>query len=240
MPFRVICRPVNHWIERLQAPDFPSPIFPRNFSGMARDLALDERIRLAVKPTGVASLTYVRNNHTFKLGSEWHIDGFINQNYFQTYGAYNFSNQQTTLPSTQGQSLGGGSIGHGYASFLLGGPSTATIANPQDPEYRRSAWALFIQDSWKVTRKLTLDYGLRWDYQTAMREIWDRTSGFDPSRPNPSAGGLLGATVYEGFDLAAIAPLQNVSLRDRPARGAAYQIDLEDGFRASIGSHTVN
>jgi hypothetical protein len=222
------------------APGFPriTGLSQGNFGGMALGIGpTNAQHYYAVKPTGVASVTYVRNNHTLKLGSEWHIDGFINQNYGNTYGAYAFSNQQTTLPSTQGQSLGGGSIGHGYASFLLGGPNTATIANPQDPNYRRSAWALFIQDSWKVTRKLTLDYGLRWDYQTAMREIWDRTSGFDPSRPNPSTGGLLGATVYEGFGPGRC----NCTLANTypyaigPRIGAAYQINSKTVFRAGIG-----
>lgn len=221
------------------------PGFPRitglsqgNFGGMSLGIGPTNANRYyAIKPTGVASVSWVRGNHTYKLGADWRIDAFINRNYLNTYGAYAFSNQQTTLPSTQGQALGGGSIGHGYASFLLGGPNTATIANPQDPQYRRSAWALFIQDSWKVTRNLTLDYGLRWDYQTAMREIWDRTSAFAPTIANPSAGGLLGATVYEGYGPGRC----NCLLADTypysigPRLGAAYQINSKTVLRGGIG-----
>ncbi|MEP6961488.1 MAG: TonB-dependent receptor, partial [Acidobacteriota bacterium] len=191
----------------------------------------------AVKPTAVSSVTWVRNNHTYKLGGEWKIDAFINRNGFQSYGAYAFSNQQTTLPSTQGQSLGGGIVGHGYASFLLGRPNQGTIANFQDPHYRKSSWGMFLQDTWKLTRKLTLDYGVRWDYQSAIREVWDRTSGFDPSRPNPSAGGRLGASVYEGFGpgrcncvLAKTYPYAV-----GPRAGAAYQIDSKTVLRGGVG-----
>ena len=72
------------------------------------------------KLTAVANATYVRNQHMFKFGGEfkqetWHD---INQTYSQ--GQLFFNARQTGLPSTQGQNLGGGSVGLGYASFLLG------------------------------------------------------------------------------------------------------------------------
>ena len=89
------------------------------------------------------------------------------------------------------------STGNAYASFLLGQVDTATVNTIQDPELRRTAWGLYIQDTWKVTHKLTLDYGLRWDRQTAPEEAFHRSSMFGPTIPNPTAGGLLGGTVYE-------------------------------------------
>jgi len=69
----------------------------------------------------------------------------------------------------------------------------------QDPQWRGYKAALYIQDDWKVSRKLTINYGLRWDIQTEGHEIWYRNSMFGPSIPNPTAGGLLGGIVYEGF-----------------------------------------
>ena len=58
--------------------------------------------------------------------------------------------------------------------------------------------ALFVQDTWKLTRKFTLDYGLRWDLQGPLGELWDRQSTFSPTTPNPNADGLLGAVIYAG------------------------------------------
>jgi outer membrane receptor protein involved in Fe transport len=55
-------------------------------------------------------------------------------------------------------------VGLPYASFLIGAVNTASISNPPDPQGRKPSLALFAQDNWKVTRKLTLDYGLRWDH----------------------------------------------------------------------------
>jgi hypothetical protein len=80
----------------------------------------------------------------------------------------------------------------------MGLVNSASISNPVDPQTRRPSWSLFAQDNWKITRKLTLDYGLRWDYQGYGDEIHHRVSEFSPTTPNPSAGGVLGATIYEG------------------------------------------
>ena len=54
--------------------------------------------------------------------------------------------------------------GFGYASFLLGDYSSITQTPQENHREGNQQWALFVQDSWKVTRKLTVDYGLRWDY----------------------------------------------------------------------------
>jgi hypothetical protein len=221
------------------------PGFPRitglsqgNFGGLSLGIGpTNANDYFALKPTAVSSLTWVRNNHTYKFGAEWGNDAFINRNALNTYGAYAFASQQTQDVAVQGVALQGGTVGHGYASFLLGGPNVATIANQQDPHYRKANWAMFAQDTWKVTRRLTLDYGLRWDYQTAMREQWDRFSGFDPERPNPSAGNRQGATSYEGYGpgrcncrFASTYPFAF-----GPRLGVAYQLDSKTVLRGGFG-----
>jgi hypothetical protein len=189
------------------------------------------------KPSGNASITWARGSHFFKAGSEWHRDIYSNRNRNNTYGSYGFSSQQTTLPSTQGQSLGGGSIGFPYASFLLGLASSASVSNASDPQYRKEAWSVFVQDTWRVSSKLTLDYGLRWDYIPAMHELYDRVSGFDPGIKNPAAGNLLGATAYEGWGPGRINGrfAQTYPYALGPRIGAAYRIDSKTVLRVGGG-----
>ncbi|HWE00735.1 MAG TPA: carboxypeptidase-like regulatory domain-containing protein, partial [Bryobacteraceae bacterium] len=114
------------------------------------------------KPTAVSALTWVKNNHTYKLGAEWRKDAHTDNNVRGSQGIFNFSNIETALPSTNGQNLSGGAVGFPYASFLLGLVDSASVETPQDPQFRKTSYALYLQDNFKVTRTLTLDYGLRW------------------------------------------------------------------------------
>jgi hypothetical protein len=186
------------------------------------------------KPTVISSATWVRGNHTYKAGMEWRKDIWTDVEQVGEAGIYTVSGAETGLPYLQSTSLGGGNIGFPYASFLLGAIDNASIRQPQDPQLRKAAWGLFVQDTWKVTRKLTLDYGVRWDYQTAAREMDNRLAMFGPSVPNPSAGGLLGGTVYESSG-------PGGSFTDTypyaigPRLGVAYQLDSKTVLRGGWG-----
>jgi hypothetical protein len=189
------------------------------------------------KLTAVASVTYVRGNHTYKAGAETKRESWTDRGRRGSQGVLNFGAAQTGLPSTQGMSLGGGNVGFPYASFLLGLVNDAYVNAPQDPQWRKNAWALYAQDTWKVTRRLTLDYGLRWDYPSQGHEIWSRASMFGPSIPNPSAGGLLGAMVYEGSGTGRCNCrfIGNYPYAIGPRVGAAFQLDHKTAVRAGIG-----
>jgi hypothetical protein len=151
------------------------------------------------KPTAVASATWIHGDHTFKAGGEWQQDIWTSETKSGTQGTYVFAANQTALPYLGTVTQGGGTIGFPYASFLLGAANTASVINFSDAQWRKHNMGFFVQDTWKVTRKLTLDYGIRWDYQTAFHEIYNRNSRFAPYTPNPSAGNLQGAVEYDGF-----------------------------------------
>lgn len=176
------------------------PGFPRVTGLVASDNLGPTNYQLYTqdKPTIVESFSWVRRSHTFKFGGEWRIDTFNNLANNGATGTYNFGAAQTGQPSTEGQNLGGGTIGYGYASFLLGLVNTASINNPTSVGFRRSSWAAFFHDSWKVTPKLTLELGLRYDVQNALHELHYRTTMFAPDIANPSAGNLKGAALFAG------------------------------------------
>jgi len=154
-------------------------------------------VNYADKPTVVLNATNVRGNHTYKIGLQWRKDPAINKNSIAA-PSFSFNGNETALPYLQTTNISGANIGLPYASFLLGLADSSSIPPTQDPDYTKISMAVYLQDTWKVTRKLTLDYGLRWDYQQAPEEVFARSSMFGPTIPNPTAGGLPGGTIFEG------------------------------------------
>ncbi len=142
------------------------------------------------KPTGVANLTWVHGKHTYKIGAE--VD--LIQEIVRTTSEVVFSagTGATSEPFTPASSFGSYSTGFGFASFLLGDYSGISQNAFTEPREGSQEWALFAQDSWKITRKLTVDYGLRWDYDTAERDSYGRLGQIDPTLANTNAGGRLG------------------------------------------------
>ncbi len=189
------------------------------------------------KPTAVVNVSVVSGNHTYKFGGDWRIDSLGSRNISGTAGNYNFDDTQSGLPSTQGQNLSGGNVGLPYASFLLGMANSASINNATDPQSRKPSLALFWQDNWKVTRKLTVDYGVRWDHQGYPAEIHGRTSFFSPDVVNPSAGGLLGGTAYEGDGPGRCncRAANTYNYAFGPRLGVAYQLTPKTVLRAGWG-----
>jgi Carboxypeptidase regulatory-like domain len=205
--------------------------------GMKDIGANDGAIGRGVLPTANASLTWVKNNHTFKAGAEMRLEGFIGIITTNSTGFFSFSGNQTGLPSTNGQNLGGGTVGFNYASFLLGSVNTLSITQPPNFRLAKQQWGFFLQDTWKVTRKLTLDYGLRYDYSGYFKEQYGRLLNFSAGVPNPSAGGRLGAVIFEGTgpNRCSCNFANNYPLALGPRIGVAYQINGKTVLRAGFG-----
>jgi hypothetical protein len=183
------------------------------------------------KPTANTSFTWVKTNHTYKFGAELRVEGYPTQAFNPSYGFYTFSTNQTSIP-TQGYVTSSITSGFAYASFLLGYFDNGNIAPVTTPRVGKSAWALFAQDSWKVTRKFTLDYGLRWDYQGYLNDSHGRVAGFSPTALNPAVGNLPGAMIFEtgGTKFASVYPYAF-----GPRLGAAYRITRKTVLRAGVG-----
>ncbi len=180
------------------------------------------------RPSSNANLTWIRGNHTYKAGAEVWFQAQITAP--PTGVGLTFAANATAVPASL--VTGAYSAGFPYASFLLGDISSATQYAPVDARMFKSQWALFIQDSWKVTRKLTIDYGLRWDYATAAQEEYGRSAnlGFVP---NPAAGGRIGAPIFEAT--CGCTFVSNYPYAIGPRLGIAYQINPKTVFRGGWG-----
>ncbi len=150
-----------------------------------------------------ADVTKVLAKHTLKGGGEWR-KMFLNFTQLgQPDGAYSFSGGFTQ------QVVGASSSttqGNGLASFLLGIPSGGSISHSFDTATSSAYAGLYLQDDWKVTRKLTLNMGVRYDVDIPRTERYNRLSYFDINAPSPIAGkvaaypNLTGAMRFVGKD----------------------------------------
>jgi len=187
---------------------------------------------LMQKPTAVAGLTWVKNNHTYKFGAEMRLQGYPNYNVLGTNGTYAFSANETALPYLNTTTVGGSTIGFPYASFLLGLVDSANIRVPAVARLGNQEWGIYAQDTWKVTRKFTLDYGLRYDYSTYQKEQYGRQANFSATTPNPNAGRIPGAAIYEASCNCSFA--HNYPWAFGPRLGLAYQITPKTVARAGF------
>jgi len=189
------------------------------------------------RPSFVTSATYVKGAHTYKVGFEIRQMKYPNFNWTGSAGIYTFGSatgsnwtEQTAL---NGVTTSSGFTGFGFASFLLGGAQAISLNAPLLLMTENYQSALYIQDSWKVSRKLTLDYGLRWDYGTYQKEQFGRYGDFSATTPNPSAGGRDGALIYEANCNCNFA--HNYPFAIGPRLGGAYQLDRNTVIRGGVG-----
>jgi hypothetical protein len=189
------------------------------------------------KPVANGSLAWVNGNHTIKGGFTWKIDQEVLDNFVNLSPSYSFSSAETAQP-LYGQVLPSGTgIGSAWASFLLGQFDSVSMGNFSAPLYRRAAWGLFLQDTWKITRKFTLDYGLRWDVQAPLNELHSREASFSPTVVNENANGLLGGVIYEGSGPGRCdcALVKTYPYAFAPRLGLAYQLDAKTVLRGGWG-----
>ena len=184
-------------------------------------------------PTYQAAVTWVKENHTYKFGGEFREFGYPLLALAATNGVFNFAANQTAQPYAQSSTIGGRTVGFPYASFLLGQVNSGTVNPPAALRTGKHFISFFAQDSWKITRKLTFDYGLRYDYDTYPREQYGRLPTLDPTLANPTVGGRPGGVVYEATCHCSFA--HNYPYAFGPRLGVAYQITTKTVFRAGVG-----
>ena len=184
-----------------------------------------------IKPTFNTTATWVNGNHTYKLGASALFEGLPTVTTGRAQGEYEFSPVETSDPWQFGLPFTTtASSGFGYASFFLGLADGNQIGRVADLRLGYHAYSLYLQDSWKVTRKLTFEYGLRWDYANLWNEEHGRMQSAGFATPNPTVGGLLGAPQYEATCHCKFANTYPYSIG--PHLGVAYQITPKTVFRA--------
>ena len=123
----------------------------------------------------IQNMSWNKGSHAYKFGAEFREIKFP---FFQVpspHGDLQFNRVQTALPTPAGAN----NSGDEYASLLLGLPNYGQLSTTNFISSQKSAWAFYAQDDWKVSRKLTVNWGLRYELFSPIGERFGRQSNFD-------------------------------------------------------------
>jgi hypothetical protein len=178
------------------------------------------------------NVSWIKNNHSFKFGYSYQILMLNTNNRNNAAGTFTFDRRSTAVPQDNS-----GNSGNSFASFMLGQVYSGGFTIPNTEMLRIPYHAFFAQDDWKLTPRLTMNIGLRYEIDMGTYEKHDRLSQFDPSLPNPAANGYPGALRFLGSGPGREG---NRNLFDNaggwgPRLGVAYQITSKTVVRAGAG-----
>jgi len=201
--------------------------------------------------TAKVEFTHIRGNHSIRAALD-------NRNQFRTGGgggntSGNFSFGQNYVRRAD-DTNNANDLGLGWAAFILGIPNGASVATNDTYAVLNPYYGVFVQDSWRVGRKLTLNLGLRMEYELGPTERYNRALvGFDPTLAIPLANGaqanyarsplaelpaaqfrVVGGTNYAGEGGASRRLFKN-ELMWLPRLGAAYQLGDKTVIRGGYG-----
>jgi len=162
------------------------------------------------------SVTWIRGAHNLKFGLDARLQRFNNYQVSTLSGNYSFAASLTGNPQAQS------GTGSGYATFLLGDVSGATVNTGLGQAEAGHSYSLFVQDDWHAARSLTINLGLRYDYQTWPVERYNGISNFLPTAVNP-LNNLRGKIGYAGQDFGR-SPYDGSSNAFAPRVGFAYTL----------------
>jgi hypothetical protein len=188
----------------------------------------------------IANMASVRGRHSLKYGADIRFN-FVNFGQLdQPSGRFDFFRELTAGPDPRVV----GSSGNAYASFLLGlggggSRNAGRITHQIRPANANRYAGLYIQDDIKLTARLTINLGFRWDIETGTTERYDRLTAIDPYIRNPLSDvvglELRGGTLFAG-DTLGLRAIREISLQNlNPRLGIAYQLTPSTTIRTGYG-----
>ncbi|MFN0100655.1 MAG: carboxypeptidase regulatory-like domain-containing protein [Bryobacteraceae bacterium] len=183
------------------------------------------------------NINKVVGRHFLKFGVEARRYNDNSQSPGLASGQYGFLKNWTQRISNQADAASGNEL----ATFLLGYPSSASVDRNIDPAFVHYFYAGFFQDDFKVNSRLTLNLGLRWDYETPAYERYDRmVQALDFNAASPIAAqaaglNLKGAVLFANTGGAPRGSFQRDRNNWAPRAGFAYRIGSNWVVRGGYG-----
>lgn len=215
-------------------------MFPRiGPSGFVSLGGNDHRFSTFNTYTLLSNLSTIKGNHTLKAGWEGRM---IRVNVWEarSAGTFNFASGFTQGPNPNTASS---TAGNSIASLLLGTGTTGNvlIRNWKNVAAQSFYHGFYLQDDWRVTKKLTLNLGLRYEVDLPRTERYNRFNWFEPYAVSPLSGKVPGfGEIYGGVRFVGVdgnprtqfnKDLNNLG----PRIGFAYQVDSKTVVRGAYG-----
>jgi Carboxypeptidase regulatory-like domain len=222
-----------------QAAEFPR-VDVQGFQSLGQNTFTD----LVIAPTthqANVNATKIWSAHTVKFGLDYR-KFFLNflQLFFPS-GQYGFNNAQWTQ---RNPNVSSSTEGAALAAMLLGIPTFGQMSHNPSPASASSYWAWYVQDDWKITRSLTVNLGLRYEFDVPRTDRFNRLSYFDAGATSPIANvvppnpffnpaDLQGGLVFATDDHRRQVPtdVNNVG----PRVGIAYKLTEKTAIRSAYG-----
>ena len=225
-----------------QLPSAPlGGLFPRievdDFEQLSRGTSPNRNRNWSLQPN--VSLT--RGAHNIRSGLDVRWINVHNENYNNSGGQVTFNRDFTerTLNSTNVLE------GNSFASFLLGAPDGGQVEVNPTPHYKWFFMAPWIQDDWRVSDRLTLNLGFRWDINGSVTEANNMLNyAFDPTIVNPVSARVgqqvMGGIRFAGVDGAPNRPWKLDKNNWQGRVGMAYSLNEKTVVRAGYGKYFLN
>jgi len=216
-------------------------IFPvinvEDYVGLSRGSSPNRNRNYTIQP----NVSMNRGSHNIRSGMDLRWTNVFNENYNNSGGNISFTRQFTRSTLNSNSVL----EGNGFASFLLGAPSSGSVDVNPKPHYEWFYAAPWIQDDWKISNKLSLNLGFRWDFNGAVSEADNLLNYvFDPSIVNPVSARVgqqvMGGLTFAGVDGKPKQPWKYDKNNYQFRVGTAYSINEKTVFRAGWGKYFLN
>jgi carboxypeptidase family protein len=193
---------------------------------------------IAIQPT----LSTIHGRHSWKIGLDFRWSRYANYQSVGTGGLFSVDRGFTRSNYLTQDALSGNAV----ASLLLGAAASGEADYVASPYYSWKYYAPFVQDDIKVSRKLTLNLGLRWDITTPVVEKYDRANrGFLSDQVNPISNSINqaafpgykvnGGIGFAGQNGESRSPFNTDWNNLQPRLGAAYQLTPKTVIRGGWG-----
>lgn len=185
------------WPQKLGLPSIvPSFAIPAVGNGLpASNQTIGYRSYTLPQITDTINKIIRRHSLTFGTDLRYNIGSNLQRN--NPSGTFQFAAGLTSDPSGAAPAAGFVNTGYTYATFLAGAVSSASIDNNLGETDRAISTSFFVQDDWQATDRLTLNLGLRYDYQ---QQPFEQNNGYSNFNPTATSAGFTGIVQYANLD----------------------------------------